>query len=79
MKRKEISDELYALIGSGNYVAKQQIGNGPIEDYVGCERNFYHAIEGDADLEKIVDPKSEFYQGKATYLIKFFGITLILS
>ena len=78
MTRKEIADELYDLIGSGRYVAKQQIGDLPIEEYEGCEMNFYRAIAGDADLEKIVDTKSKYYQGKETYIISFFGNKIIL-
>lgn len=80
MKKENIKDELINLISSGRYVAKQQIGEDfPIEDYEGCEHNFFNAIAGGADLEKVVDSKSKYYQGKDTYLISYFGITLILS
>lgn len=80
MDKEKIKDELISLIASGRYVAKQQIGeDGPIEGYVGCEHNFFNAIAGDADLEKVVDSSSKYYQGKETFLISYFGITLIVS
>jgi len=79
MKKEKIKNEIINLISSGRYVAKQQIGEDfPIEDYEGCEHNFFNAIDGGADLEKVVDSKSKYYQGKDTYIISYSGIKLFL-
>ena len=79
MIREQIEAELLTLLANGDYVAKQTIGDGPIEDYEGCKMNLYRAIEGGAELEKIVSPASELYQGKDTYIISYFGNRVILS